>query len=299
MQNVENKFKNVGHALKWINELFRNAGIVNPERETEILLGYVLKINRFEIYLSTSRILESKEKLQLEKIIQKRIERIPLQYIIRRQEFMGLDFLVETGVLIPRPETEILVEKVLEKIIKLKLSSNIRIADIGTGSGVIAISISKFAENVTVYATDLSTKSLQIAQKNAKKHKCLKKIIFLHGSLFEPFESKIERNSLDGIVSNPPYINIDDFLSLPPEVRDNEPAIALYGGIEGLDYYYKIITQSPYFLKKGGFLALEVGVEQAGKIRELILKEDRYSKTVDVFKDYSGIDRIVMAYCKR
>jgi len=299
MQNVENKFKNVGHALKWINELFRNAGIVNPERETEILLGYVLKINRFEIYLSTSRILESKEKLQLEKIIQKRIERIPLQYIIRRQEFMGLDFLVETGVLIPRPETEILVEKVLEKIIKLKLSSNMRIADIGTGSGVIAISISKFAENVTVYATDLSTKSLQIAQKNAKKHKCLKKIIFLHGSLFEPFESKIERNSLDGIVSNPPYINIDDFLSLPPEVRDNEPAIALYGGIEGLDYYYKIITQSPYFLKKGGFLALEVGVEQAGKIRELILKEDRYSKTVDVFKDYSGIDRIVMAYCKR
>jgi len=295
---TEDKFKTIGKTLKWISKLFKSAGIINPERETEILLSYFLKTNRSEIYLNSDRVLKNKEKRQLEKMIQQRIKKVPLQYITKHQEFMGMDFLVEKGVLIPRPETEILIEKVIEKIKNKKSSSHLKIADLGTGTGIIAISIAKFIKDITIYATDISKKSLQLAFKNAQKHSCEDKIIFLQGDLFGPFLGKIEKNSLDVITSNPPYVNLDDFKSLPPEIKDNEPEIALYGGVDGIDYYRKIIEESPKFLKRDGFIALEVGAGQAKIIKELILKENNYRKNVEIYKDYSGIERVVIAYCK-
>lgn len=298
MKTTEDKFKTIGQTLKWISKLFQSAGIINPERETEVLLSYFLKINRSEIYLKSDRLLKKKEKRQLEKMIQERIKKIPLQYITKHQEFMGMDFLVEKGILIPRPETEILVERVLEKLKAIKSSSKLKIADLGTGSGIIAISIAKFIQDITIYATDISRKSLQLAFKNAKKHSCEDKIIFLLGDLFEPFMGKIEKNSLNGIISNPPYINLDDFKLLPSEIKDNEPEIALYGGVDGIDYYRKIIKQSPHFLKRDGFIALEVGLNQAKIIKEMILKANNYRLNVEIFKDYSEIERVVIAYRK-
>jgi len=299
MKTTEDKFKTIGQTLKWISKLFQSAGIINPERETEVLLSYFLKMNKSEIYLNSDRALKNKEKRQLEKMIQERIKKIPLQYITKRQEFMGMDFLVEKGILIPRPETEILVERVLEKLKVIKLSSKLKIADLGTGSGIIAVSIAKFIQDITtIYATDISTKSIQLAFKNAQKHSCEDKIIFLLGDLFEPFIGKIEKNSLNGIISNPPYINLDDFKLLPSEIKDNEPEIALYGGVDGIDYYRKIIKQSPHFLKRDGFIALEVGMGQAKIIKELILKEGNYRENVEIFKDYSEIERVVIAYRK-
>lgn len=296
MKTTEDKFKTIGQTLKWISKLFQSAGIINPERETEVLLSYFLKMNRSEIYLKSDRLLKKKEKRQLEKMIQERIKKIPLQYITKHQEFMGMSFLVEKGILIPRPETEILVERVLEKLKAIKSSSKLKIADLGTGSGIIAISIAKFIQDITIYATDISRKSLQVAFKNAQKHSCEDKIIFLLGDLFEPFMGKIEKNSLNGIISNPPYINLDDFKLLPSEIKDNEPEIALYGGINGIDYYRKIIKQSPHFLKRDGFTVLEVGMGQAKIIKELILKEGNYRENVEIFKDYSGIERVVIAF---
>jgi release factor glutamine methyltransferase len=251
---LENKYKfqTVGQALKNISKLFKNKGIINSERETEILLSYFLGMSRSEIYLNVDRELKSKEKLQLEDMIEKRIKKIPLQYITKHQEFMGMGFLVEKGVLIPRPETEILVEEVIKKLKNYKYSNNLKVADLGTGTGIIAISIAKFIDDITIYATDISKKSLQIALKNAQKHDCKDKIIFLQGDLFEPFNNKIEKHSLEAILSNPPYIDSYGFKSLPPEIKDNEPKIALFGGIDGLDYYRKIIRKSPYYLKKSG-----------------------------------------------
>ena len=293
----ENKyaFQTVGQALKNIRKIFKDKGIMNPDREAEILLSYFLEMSSSEIYLNSDRILKDIEKTQLEKKIHKRIEKIPLQYISKHQEFMGMDFLVEKGVLIPRPETEILVEEVIRKLKNYKCS---RVADLGTGTGIIAVSIAKFIEDVIIYATDISKKSLQIALKNAQKHGCKNKIIFLQGDLFEPFIGIIKKNSLDGIISNPPYIDSHDFESLPPEIKDNEPKVALSGGIDGLDYYRKIIKKSPHYLKKNGFMALEVGFNQSKIVKELIIKENNFNQNIEITKDYLGIERVVIAYRK-
>ena len=297
---LENKYKfqTIGQALRNISEIFKNKGIINSERETEILLSYFLKMNRSDIYLNGDRKLKNIEKLQLEDMIKKRLKKIPLQYITKHQEFMGMDFLVGKGVLIPRPETEILVEEVIKKLKNYKYSDNIEVADLGTGSGVIAISIAKFINNITVYATDISKKSLQIALKNAQKHSCENKIIFLHGDLLEPFKNKIEKFSLEAIISNPPYIDSCDYELLPPEARDNEPKIALFGGIDGLDYYRKIIKKSSQYLKRNGFLALEVDVNQSKIVKELLIGENNFNQEIEIIKDYLGIERVVIAYRK-
>lgn len=298
---LENKYKfqTVRQALKNISKIFKNKGIINSEREAEILLSYFLKMNRSKMYLNGDRELKNKEKLQLEDMIEKRIEKIPLQYITKYQEFMGMNFLVEKGVLIPRPETEILVEEVIKRLKNFKYSNNLKVVDLGTGTGIIAVSIAKFIEDVIIYATDISKNSLQIALKNAQKHDCKDKIIFLQGDLFEPFIGRIGKNSLDGIISNPPYINSYDFKSLSPEVKNNEPKIALFGGIDGLGYYRKIIKKSPQYLKKNGFLALEVGLNQSKMVEELILKENNFNQDIEIIKDYLGIERVVIAHRKR
>ena len=298
MLENEYKFQTVGQALKNISKIFKNKGIINSEREAEILLSYSLEMSRSEIYLNSDKVLKGIAKTQLEKKIQKRIEKIPLQYITKHQEFMGMDFLVEKGVLIPRSETEILVEEVIKKLKNYKYSDNLEVADLGTGTGIIAVSIAKFIDNITIYATDISKKSLQIALKNAQKYDCEDKIIFLQGDLFEPFKNKIEKFSLAAIISNPPYIDSYDFRLLPPEIKDNEPKIALSGGIDGLDYYRKIIRKSPQYLKKNGFIALEVGVGQAKKVKELILKENNFKQDIEIINDYLGIERVVIAHRK-
>jgi len=292
------KFQTIGQAFKNISDIFKNGEIINSDRETEILLSYFLKMNRSSIYVNSDRELKVAEKLELVDMVKKRLKRIPIQYITSHQEFMGMDFLVEKGVLIPRPETEILVEEVIKRLKNYKCSNILEVADLGTGTGVIAISIANFINNITVYATDISKKSLQIALKNAQKHDCKDKIIFLQGDLFKPFKNKIEKLSLEAIISNPPYIDSYDFKSLPPEVKNNEPKIALFGGIDGLEYYRKIIRKSPQYLKKKGFLALEVGAGQARKVKELILKENNFNQDIEIIKDYLGIERVVIAYRK-
>ena len=291
-------FQTVGQALKNIRKIFKNRGIINSEREAEILLSYFLEMSRSEIYLNSDRVLKDIEKTQLEKKIQKRINKIPLQYITKHQEFMGMDFLVEKGVLIPRPETEILVEEVIKRLKDYKYSNNLKVVDLGTGTGIIAICIAKFIEDVIIYATDISKKSLQLALKNAQKHDCKDKIIFLQGDLFEPFLGRIEKNSLDGIISNPPYIDSYNFKLLPPEIKDNEPKIALSGGIDGLDYYRKIIKKSSHYLTNGGFIALEVGINQSKIVKELIIRESNFNQDIEIIKDYLGIERVVIAYRK-
>ena len=298
MEVNEYKFQTVGQALKDIRKIFKNKEIINSEREAEILLSYFLEMSRSEIYLNSDKVLKKIEKIQLREKIQKRIDKIPLQYITKHQEFMGMDFLVEKGVLIPRPETEILVEEVIKKLKNCKYSDNLKVADLGTGTGIIAVSIAKFIEDIIIYATDISKKSLQVALKNARKHGCKDKIIFLQGDLFKLFMGRIGKNSLDGIVSNPPYIDSYDFKLLPPEIKGNEPKIALFGGIDGLDYYRKIIRKSPYYLKKSGFIALEVGLNQSEMVEELILKENNFDEDIEIIKDYLGIERVVIAHRK-
>jgi len=298
MGKTKDKFKTIGQTLRYISKWFETAKIVNSSGEAEILLSYLLKIKRSEIYLNFDKILSNNERRELEQAIQKRLKNIPLQYITKHQEFMGMDFFIEEGVLIPRPETEILVEKIIEKLKNKKPDSHLRVADLGTGSGIIAISMAKYIKNITIYAIDISEKSLKLASKNALKHNCEDKIVFIQGDLFEPLREKIDQNCLDGVVSNPPYISLEDFKSLPVEIREREPKIALCGGVNGMDYYRKIVKKASYFLKKNGFVALEVGAGQAKKVKELILKENDFKQNIEIFRDYSNIERVVIAYCK-
>ncbi len=298
MGKTKDKFKTIGQTLRYISKWFETAKIVNSSGEAEILLSYLLKMKRSEIYLNFDKILSNNERRELEQAIQKRLKNIPLQYITKHQEFMGMDFFIEEGVLIPRPETEILVEKIIEKLKNKKPDSHLRVADLGTGSGIIAISMAKYIKNITIYAIDISEKSLKLASKNALKHNCEDKIVFIQGDLFEPLREKIDQNCLDGVVSNPPYISLEDFKSLPVEIREREPKIALCGGVNGMDYYRKIVKKASYFLKKNGFVALEVGAGQAKKVKELILKENDFKQNIEIFRDYSNIERVVIAYCK-
>lgn len=298
MGKTKDKFKTIGQTLRYISKLFETAKIVNSSGEAEILLSYLLKMKRSEIYLNFDKILSNNERRELEQAIQKRLKNIPLQYITKHQEFMGMDFFIEEGVLIPRPETEILVEKSIEKLKNKKPDLHLRVADLGTGSGIIAISMAKYIKNITIYAIDISEKSLKLASKNALKHNCEDKIVFIQGDLLEPLREKIGQNCLDGVVSNPPYISLEDFKSLPVEIREREPKIALCGGVNGMDYYRKIVKKASYFLKKNGFVALEVGACQAKKVKELILKENDFKQNIEIFRDYSNIERVVIAYCK-
>ena len=206
-----------------------------------------------------------------------------IQYITNKQEFMGLSFYVDENVLIPQPDTEILVEEVLNKINKQD-----KILDLCTGSGAIGISLAKNTENVKIYMSDISEKALEIAQRNINKNKVEEKCELVTSDMFENIYSKY-----DIIVSNPPYIESEEIKILPKEVR-NEPIIALDGGFDGLDFYRIIANEAYKYLKEDGILALEIGYNQKEKVIDLLNKTGKY-KDIYCKKDLGGNDRVVIA----
>lgn len=207
----------------------------------------------------------------------------------KRAPFMDFEF--ETGgvTLYPRPETELLVEKAEE----LLPEGPGNILDIGTGCGNIAISLTKYIPSSKIVALDVSVEALRIARENARAEGVAGKIEFINSDLFEGIRKKRYCNFFDLIISNPPYISLDDFSSLPPEVK-NDPYIALYGGRDGLDFYRKITEGAVLFLKKRGMLLMEIGYAQARAVKE-ILKGSGSFREMEIYRDYAGIERIVKA----
>jgi release factor glutamine methyltransferase len=214
---------------------------------------------------------------------------IPVQYITGETEFMGLDFQVNPSVLIPRQETEILVERVLQLMEREKMASS-RILDLGTGSGIIAVSLTKLNPLCKIVASDISEEALEVAASNAALNGVRSKISFILSDLFNMLGSG---EKFDLIISNPPYIPSDNYDALPLEVR-SEPKVALDGGIEGLEFYRKIIPESAKRLKKNGYLVLEMGFGQAGQIRKMSDEAGCFGE-YDIVKDYGGIDRVLFA----
>lgn len=215
--------------------------------------------------------------------------RVPIQYIMGETEFMGLRFYVSPSVFIPRPETEILVGSTL-RLIKDKHLDAPCVLEIGTGSGAIAVSLTKYNPSCKIFASDILEDALEVASVNAKFNGVEGRIKFVLADLFFGIS---ERESFDLIISNPPYIPRDDYDSLPLEVK-YEPKIALNGGREGIDFYKKIIPESVGRLKPNGFLILEIGFGQAEAIRDLIDLTRAYEE-IKIFKDYNGIERIIFA----
>lgn len=255
--------------------------------EAELLFTELLNCDRASLYLNRGSILNKKKLFSVSSALKRRIKGEPIQYIMGKTEFMGLEFKVTPDVLIPRPETEILVEAAI-KITRL-IGEEVRILDLGTGSGCIAVSLAKLLPKVKVTATDISPEALKVALENARANNV--DIDFFQGDLFDT--CNLTPITYDLIISNPPYIRSSEIKKLQPEVQ-YEPPIALDGGKEGLDFYKRIINDAQRYLKKKGFLILEIGFDQKDDLKKN-LQNSGYFEIIEAINDYNNIDRVVVA----
>jgi release factor glutamine methyltransferase len=267
--------------------ILKSGNIEAPAAEAGVLLCHVLNKDRTFIFVHPEYILSDHEGADFFKLIDSRLKGKPSQYLTGFQEFMSLKFKVDSNVLIPRQDTEILVESVIDHVKDLE-DTECKILDIGTGSGCIAVSLAYYIKNSKVTAVDISEGALNIAGENARALGVEEKTTFIKSDLFNNLKNK--EGSFDIIVSNPPYIPSIDIKELQPEVRDFEPLGALDGGTDGLDYYRILTKNAADFLKINGLLAFEVGFDQALQVAEL-MRENGYSTRI--IKDLSGIDRVV------
>ena len=262
-----------------------SSNISDSDIESEVIIRKVLGLDRNNFFATLDNPISMRKTSQIKKNLQQRISGIPLSYITKNREFFGIDFFVNENVLIPRQESELLVEKVISFCKKQK-KTKFTIADIGTGSGALAISIAKNLSNVNLIAIDISDKALQIAKKNAKSINVSRKISFLRSNLLENLKTPV-----DVIVANLPYISTGEMHTLSLEVK-KEPTIALLGGEDGTDLIAKLIRQSPQYLKKNGKLILEISPSQKNIVFSLI-KENFPKSNPKVHEDYAKIERAI------
>jgi release factor glutamine methyltransferase len=294
--------------LKEARKLLGTSGIEDAGREAELTISYCLGIDRLTLYRDNPWI--PKDLIsRIDGLLQRRTKREPLQYILGHMEFYGLKIRIGSGVLIPRPETELLVEEAI-KILKSKMINTHlpphpplgkggqrggSILDLCTGSGCLALALAREFPEAQVYGTDTSEIAIRYAKENAKLNG-IKNVSFMKGSLFYPIKknlkSQISNLKFDLIISNPPYIRRDDIKSLQPEIKDWEPLEALDGGENGLDYYRAITPEAKNYLKEGGYLMFELGNNQADAVRKMA--EDTGFINISLIKDYAGIERILI-----
>jgi len=258
-----------------------------PRNEIELLVMHVAGLKKIDLLLYSDQSMNKKDALRIKKLIKKRIAGVPLQHLIGTQEFMGLEFIVTKNVLIPRQDTEILVEAILERY---KDQKALKILEIGVGSGAISVSLAKFLKGAKLFSVDISRKALAVARLNAIKNKVEKEITFIESDLFQTLTAD---ESFDIIVSNPPYIPSADILALQREVKDYEPMLALDGGKDGLYYYREMSQKSVMFLKQDGLLAYEIGYNQGPDVSEM-LRNDFHD--IEIIKDLQKHDRVVLGY---
>ncbi len=270
-------------------------GVEQPRLEAELLLGHILKKTRLDLYLDYNRPLEQGEVDRYREFIRRRAERKPLQYIVGETEFYGLTFKVNQQVLIPRPETEILAEKVIELVSENSIffRGEIAIFDIGCGSGCIGVTLAKKLAGVKVYASDISAAALKVARGNAELNGVESKLRFLEGDLEQAF-SDDDVPEADIVVSNVPYVSEAEWEELASEVKDFEPREALVGGADGLDMFRRLIPAGLKLLKNGGWLFLEIGYSQAESVVQLLEEAGEY-REICFFEDYHGIKRVARA----
>lgn len=264
------------------------AGIDEAVLDARLLLEYICHTDRNELIIHADRERSSIEEQFYKIVIEKRASHMPLQYITGEQEFMGLSFQVNAHVLIPRQDTEILVEETMRY-----LGDGMRILDMCTGSGCILLSLLKYSNECEGVGIDISSDALRVAQENAQRLQL--DATFLEGDLFLPLKNfksgKTSDTLFDIIVSNPPYIETKVIDTLMPEVRLHEPVSALDGGEDGVYFYRKIAAEAPRFMRKGAYLFFEIGCAQAQKVK-MLMQEAGFVQ-VEVLKDYAGLDRVV------
>lgn len=329
---MANEIWTIGSILKWTEQYFGTKAVESPRLDAEVLLSYVLHKERIYLYVHFDEPLEPEELKAYREAVKQRVQRVPVAYIIGQREFMGLDFKVTPAVLIPRPDTEILVQAAVDRLKKLggwtenaakavqtdtlrplwaakpaaaeevsvaepaaepAMRAGLNIADIGTGSGAVCLSILHYLPKVHAVTVDISPEAIAVAEENAASLSVEERITFLQGDLLAPVQSQ----QFAAIVSNPPYIPEADIAGLEPEVRANEPMCALAGGKDGLDFYRRLVHDGAPLLEPGGFLAFEVGIHQARAVAALAEAEPLLGET-EILKDYAGIERVVVIWRK-
>lgn len=280
---------NIAETLKRATEILERSGVAEPRREASSLLAFALQKDRTFLITHSDYGLSGDETKNFQAVLERRANREPFQYITGRQEFYGLDFTLTPDVLIPRPETEIIVENALEI---LKTRENSQFCEVGIGSGCISVSILHEDKNASAIGLDVSEKALAVAKKNAEIHRVSERLALKNSDVF----AALSDEKFDLIVSNPPYISRRDIENLQAEVRDFEPRHALTDGADGLSIIEKIVMDAPKFLKSHGFLLMEIGFGQADSVEKLFDK--KIWQAVEILPDLQTIPRTVKARFK-
>ena len=318
---MNDKIWTIGRILKWTEQYFRDKGIESPRLDAEVLLAHVLEKQRIYLYVHFDEPLQPAELAAYREMIKQRVLRVPVAQILGEKEFMGLTFKVTADTLVPRPDTEILVQSAVERLKAMKGEAKapedealadgeeassaadrdeaavdvsqepLRIADIGTGSGAICLSVLRYLAGTVADTVDISPAARAVAEENAASLGLADRVTFHTGDLLQPLRGM----TFAAILSNPPYIPEADIATLAPEVRLKEPHTALSGGQDGLDFYRRLAKEAPAMLVPGGFMAFEVGIHQAEPVAALAKANPLIART-EILPDYAGIDRVVVAW---
>jgi release factor glutamine methyltransferase len=287
--------------LNWVTQYLTEKGIESPRLSAELLLSEILGLKRIELYTHHDSPVAHKELDKLHDLVKRAGQNEPIAYLVGKTEFYSMELLVTQDCLIPRPETELLVQRAIEflrdsrhKSGVLSLESGVCICDLCTGCGCIATAIAKNFPNARIIATDISDAALAVAASNVEKHQLQDRITLLSGDLFEPVIPQLESGKFDLIVSNPPYVSSVEYEKLDKNVLDYEPRLALFAGIDGLDIYRRILEKVDEFLKPDSALIMEIGYAQGPAIKEMLEKTEIFS-AIKIEKDFSNNDRIVIA----
>lgn len=290
---MNDKIWTIGRILKWTEQYFKDKGIESPRLDAEVLLAHVLEQQRIYLYVHFDEPLQPGELAAYREMIKKRVLRVPVAQILGEKEFMGLTFKVTADTLVPRPDTEILVQAAVDRLRAMAGEEPLRFADIGTGSGAICLSVLHYLAGTVADTVDISPAARAVAEENAASLGLADRVTFHTGDLLQPLSGI----SFAAILSNPPYIPEADIAELAPEVRLKEPHTALSGGQDGLDFYRRLANEAPAMLVPGGFTAFEVGIHQAGDVADLLKATPLIDRT-EILPDYAGIDRVVVGWRK-
>ena len=316
---MNDKIWTIGRILKWTEQYFKDKGIESPRLDAEVLLAHVLEKQRIYLYVHFDEPLQPGELAAYREMVKQRVLHVPVAQILGEKEFMGLTFKVTADTLVPRPDTEILVQAAVERLKAMKgektatgvladesaaeepaegqpaggadaeqeVAEPLHIADIGTGSGAICLSVLHYVADTV----DISPAARAVAEENAASLGLADRVTFHTGDLLQPLVGM----TFAAILSNPPYIPEADIATLAPEVRLKEPHTALSGGQDGLDFYRRLAKEAPAMLVPGGFMAFEVGIHQAEPVAALAKANPLIART-EILPDYAGIDRVVVAW---
>jgi release factor glutamine methyltransferase len=288
----------VGEILVSATEHFRKHGIESARLDAEVLLAHVLGEERIKLYVDYAKPLQNEEVAAYRRLVARRLQNVPVAYLVGYKEFNGIRFKVDRNTLIPRPETEHLVEAVCDYLNTCGESDERIVAlDMCTGSGAIAISLALEFPNLSVVAVDISTPALRVARENATALGVSDRVHFQRSDMFDRLPVDKLGEKFDAVVANPPYLSREEMRSLHPDIAKSEPLIALDGGSDGLRFQRVLVARAADYLKPGGLLALEIGASQGSEVAGMLQASGMY-EGISILPDYAGLDRVVTA-CKR